>query len=277
MLSGMSKYSVIIFITRRLLVDRCRAIMAQLINDQVPQAPRELFYGLGMPIYATFQGLDAASFTNGRIIPVPYRNADFIAKARDWCEGTAQDGEGDNPFLRQRCASAAWIVSLLDHDTFYNGPNLRNNFYIPTQREFTARASWTMGAAALIAQAQNSGLKGCANHVHGLEVMGIFNGSTDGIEDALVDPAIQPAFDDESYDEVFTADTQLIKSSDVPSSAKFIHSLSDNNFITAQVSLSFANFALFAVILVAISAWVYRRALRRASPTTSLAGDMVKV
>ena len=35
-----------------------------------------------------------------------------------------------------------------------------------------------MGAAALIAQAQNSGLKGCANQV--------FNGSTVGIEDAFV-------------------------------------------------------------------------------------------
>jgi hypothetical protein len=71
------------------------------------------------------------------------------------------------------------------------GPNLRNNLYVPTQLEIKARASWTMGAAALIAQTQNTGepgLKGCRHHRNGLEVMEIFNGSTDGMEDAFVAP-----------------------------------------------------------------------------------------
>ena len=250
----------------------------------IPKASTEIFYGLGMPILGTLKALDNPAdvnwFKNDRIFPVHYNRVQFINKAKIWCSSNwvhpnNEDNEDDPrnkmyPIRLKRCAAATWIDSLLDHGTFYPDGNLKNGFYIPSQREFTGRDSWTIGAAALIARAQNSGtpgLKGCENHPHGLEVMGIFNGSTDVMEDGFVDPANPP---------VFTADTQLIKSFDVPSSAKFIPSLSDNNFITVQASLSFANFAFFAVILIAVGAWVYRRALRRASSNISLPGDIVK-
>ena len=250
-------------------------------NDVAHKARNELFYGLSKPISGTLKGLVPELFVNDWFSSVHYDHKVFKVRSRAWCNSTypskdPSDTPGTEmyPILKKRCVSAAWIVSVLEHPGFYTTSNLRENLYIPTQPEIKARASWTMGAAVLIAQAQNSpepGLKGCGYHTDGLEVMGIFNGSTDGMEDTFVAPAIQPAFDDESYDEVFTSDTGLIKSSDVPSSAKFIHSLSDNNFITAPL---FANFALFAVILVAIGAWVYRRCLRRASPNISLHGDI---
>lgn len=251
----------------------------------VPPVPTELFYGLGMPILGTLQGLDDPEdvhrnwFKNGHLLPFKYNPFEFRAAAENWCiDPYNLDDEGDPAggmfaIRRQRCATATWIASLMEHENFYPHSLFDDNFYIPTQREFPSRASWTMGAATLIARAQMSidpGLKGCVRDMVGLEVMGTFNGSTDSMEDT---------FDDESYDEVLT-NTPLIriKSSNLPFSAKFINSLSDNNFITAQFSLSFANFALFAVILVSIGAWVYRRGLRRASSNVILpGGDMVKL
>lgn len=254
------------------------------------KAPTELFYGLGMPILGTLKGLDPKTenhnwFKNGRVLPVKYDIYQFVHAADEWCRTPydANNEDQNTKISRQRCAVATWIVSLMGHENFYpDGLEFSDNFYIPTQREFPSRGSWTMGAAALIARAQMSvdpGLKGCVRDMVGLEVMGIFNGSTDSTEDTFVSPAVQPAFDDESYDEDFTnTPPTIIKSSHVPSSAKFINSLSDNNFMTTQLSLSFANFALFAVLLVAISAWVYRRSLRRASPNIILpGGDMMKL
>ena len=258
-------------------------------NDKIPKASTEIFYGLGMPISGTLKGLDRAAFAKDWIFPVRYDSIDLISKAKNWCRTHWVNPNDINnhddprnkmfPILAKKCATATWIHSLLDLELTYPDEGLKGGFYIPNQREFTGRDSWTMGAAALIARAENSdrpGLKGCVLDQHGLEVLGVFNGSSDGMEYDFVAPVIQPAFDDESYDEVFTADAQLIKSSDVPSSAKFIHSLSDNNIISVQVSLSFANLAFFAVILVAVGAWVYRRALRRASSNISLPGDIVK-
>lgn len=245
----------------------------------VAEARTRFFYGLGKPIFSNLKALEAGDTSNDRIFPVSYNHDQFITKAKDWCK-TAKVGEDADDFVKRRCTIAAWIVKLLQGTSIYPNDNLRNKLYIPTQRETRARASWTMGAAALIARAQNSarpGLKGCDHHPHGLEVLGIFNGSTDGMEDVFVAPAVEPAFDDGFYDEVFTTNTQLVESSYVPSSAKFIHSLSDNNFITAQFSLSFANFAFFVAMLVAIGAWVYKRRSRRATPNISLPGDMVKI
>lgn len=265
-----------------------------IIRNYVPKPPFDLFYGLSKPISETIKALDRNRFRFKRILPVQYNHTDFLARSKVWCERVYQvpedDGHEDHPdnrfytYALQRCVSAAWISALMDNSpALYSGSNLRGNFYIPTSRELKSRTSWSMGAAALIARTQNSehpGLKGCADHVDGLEVMGIFNGSTDGMEDDFATPADEPAFDDEFNDEVFTTtNTHLIESSDVPSSAKFIHSLSDNNFITAQFSLSFVNFALVAVLLITIGAWVssYRRGSRRASPNIFLPGDMVKL
>ena len=244
----------------------------------------ESFYGVGKPILGTLKGLVPKLFVNESSYPVHHDHIQFIANSRKWCESSwpnpefPDDHVPDGPdrvkydILSKRCATAAWISSLLDHEKFYRGPNLRNNLYLPTPPEIEVRASWTMGAAVLIAQNTGEpGLKGCTHHTNGLEVMGIFNGSTDSMEDAFVAPTVQPPFEGgsvESVDEVFTTgtNTQLIESSDIPSSAKFSHSLSDKNFITAQFSLSFANFAFFAVLLVVIGAAVYRRGLRRSSP-----------
>jgi hypothetical protein len=274
----------------------------------VASAPKNFFYGLGMPIRGALLGINHATnsddwFENGRFLPVKYNRDQFIERGKAWCEKARgsdmderrdaladangrEDGVKDMlAYRKRRCANVAWIVALMESDKIYPGGALRNDFYIPTQRDIPSRASWTMGAAALIARAQvlppkDRGLKGCVVEGGlGLASMGTFNGSADSMD---VAPAIQSAFDDELYDEDFTTNTPLtgIESSDhVLSSAKFIHSLSDNNSIIVQFPLSFASFALLSVILVAIGAWVYRRGLRGASPTGNifLPRDMVKV
>lgn len=258
-----------------------------LSQDGPPDAPNptQRFYGLGTPFKGTFESFNLPWYGDVTDDGIEYKHNNFKDAAATLCNDPWNAGPPENTnnkanfILARKCTNAVMVTRLMEDSRFGQNGTTRNNFWLPETDLLRPHSSWTMGAAALIARATDPlsnnapPLRGCNDDAEGLEVIGIFNASSVNREDTFVAPTVQPALDNESYDQIFTTNTLLIKSSNVPVSAKFLHS-SDNDFVTIHISSSVATFVLFAVILLSTGVLVYRFGRRRSSspiflPTSS--------
>lgn len=162
-----------------------KRILTQGAKDRVPmpyypfvQETSDLFIGIAnlQYTYEFFAGKPGA----GYLVSEPYNQRLFTASVEQYCTGFF-DGEVTK-FSHAWCFKAAWILTVLHDEESGFGMDkvqvLKGMLRFPNGRAMEESASWTMGAAVLIAR--NGGVRGCRGTVEPLRV-GEGRGETFGV------------------------------------------------------------------------------------------------
>ena len=162
-----------------------KRILTQGAKDRVPmpyypfvQETSDLFIGIANLQY-TYEFF-AGKLGAGYLVSEPYNQRLFTASVERYCTGFF-DGEVTK-FSHAWCFKAAWMLTVLHDEESGFGMDkvqvLKGMLKFPVGREMEERASWTRGAAVLIAR--NGGVKGCKDAVEPLRV-GEGRGETFGV------------------------------------------------------------------------------------------------
>ena len=169
----------------RTCLSLAKRILTQGAKERVPmpyypfvQETSDLFIGIAnlQYTYEFFAGKPGA----GCLASEPYNQRLFTASVERYCTGFF-DGEVTK-FSHAWCFKAAWMLTILhDEDSGFGMDKvqvLKGMLRFPNGREMEERASWTRGAAVLIAR--NGGVKGCRGTVQPLGI-GEGRGETFGV------------------------------------------------------------------------------------------------
>lgn len=167
----------------------CLSLAKRILTQGAKKSPPMPYYPFVQETSNLFIGVANLQYTYeffaakpgaGYLVSEPYNRRLFTAAVERYCTGFF-DGEVTK-FSHAWCFKAAWMLTVLHDDESGFGMDkvqvLKGMLKFPNGREMEERASWTMGAAVLIAR--NGGLKGCRGAVEPLSV-GEGRGETFGV------------------------------------------------------------------------------------------------